>query len=114
VLVTPPPHRVNGPHGGTDGGLVPYATVIKAVAKERNVPCIDLFPSAGGLFNGLGEEERLALSIAPRIAAISRCVRIAAGKTDRRGAQSGTIDQGPAAQTCRLAGDRTRRNSGRE
>ena len=61
VLVTPPPHRVSGPRGGIDGGLVPYATTIKAVAKEKGVPCIDLFATAGELFNGLGEEERMAL-----------------------------------------------------
>lgn len=61
VLVTPPPHRVSGPHGGIDGGLVPYATAIKAVAKEKGVPCIDLFATAGALFNGLGDVDRLAL-----------------------------------------------------
>lgn len=61
VLVTPPPHRIPGPRGGMDGGLAPYATVITAVAKDRGIPCIDLFATAGGMFNGLSEEARVAL-----------------------------------------------------
>ena len=61
ILVTPPPHRVTGPHGGTDGGLVPYATATKSVAKERGVPCIDLFATASEAFNALSEDGRLAL-----------------------------------------------------
>jgi len=61
VLVTPPPHRVVGPRGGTDGALVPYVTSIKAVAKEHGVPCVDLFATATPAFNALSEDERLAL-----------------------------------------------------
>lgn len=61
VLVTPPPHRIPGPAGGIDGGLVPYATVTKAVAKERGVPCIDLFATATEAFNKLSDQDRVAL-----------------------------------------------------
>jgi lysophospholipase L1-like esterase len=61
VLVTPPPHRISGPTGGIDGALVPYATATKAVAKERGVPCIDLFATATEAFNKLSDEGRLAL-----------------------------------------------------
>jgi len=61
VLVTPPSHRVVGAHGGSDGALVPYANAIKAVAKERGVPCVDLFATTTEAFNALGEDARLAL-----------------------------------------------------
>lgn len=61
VLVTPPPHRVVGPQGGTDGALVPYANSTKAVAKEKGVPCIDLFVTATPAFNALTEPDRIAL-----------------------------------------------------
>ena len=61
VLVTPPPHRIAGPAGGSDGALLPYATATRAVAKERGVPCIDLFATATAAFNKLDDEGRLAL-----------------------------------------------------
>jgi lysophospholipase L1-like esterase len=61
VLVTPPTHRIVGPHGGTDGALVPYVNSIKAVAKEKGVPCVDLFASSTTAFNALSEDDRLAL-----------------------------------------------------
>lgn len=61
VLVTPPPHRVAGPQGGTDSALVPYANAIMAVAKEKGVPCIDLFAAATPVFNALSEADRIAL-----------------------------------------------------
>ncbi|HEX3133077.1 MAG TPA: rhamnogalacturonan acetylesterase [Planctomycetota bacterium] len=61
VLVTPPPHRVAGPQGGTDGALVPYANTTKAVAKEKGVPCVDLFATATSAFNALTEQDRIAL-----------------------------------------------------
>lgn len=61
VLVTPPPHRIVGPHGGSDGALVPYVTTMLTVAKEHGVPCIDLFATASAAFNALSEDDRLAL-----------------------------------------------------
>jgi lysophospholipase L1-like esterase len=61
VLVTPPPHRMAGARGGTDGALVPYATTTRMVAQERGVPCVDLFAIASEAFNARSEEGRLAL-----------------------------------------------------
>jgi lysophospholipase L1-like esterase len=61
VLVTPPPHRVPGPHGGSDGALVPYAEATRAVARAQGVPCIDLFTSASAAFDARSDQERTAL-----------------------------------------------------
>jgi lysophospholipase L1-like esterase len=61
ILVTPM-HRRIFRDGKPAGELRPYAEAMKAVAKEKNVPLVDLFTRSGELFARLGEAASADLS----------------------------------------------------
>jgi len=65
IFVTPMHRRTFGNDGKLTDILLPYANVMKDVAKEKNILCIDLHASSGKLMQDLGDEKSTFLSCKP-------------------------------------------------
>ncbi|MHB9027771.1 MAG: rhamnogalacturonan acetylesterase [Candidatus Latescibacterota bacterium] len=65
VLVTPMHRRTFRSDGRLADILEPYAAAMKAVAKEKNVPMIDLHAASGKVFRELGDAGSADLSCSP-------------------------------------------------
>lgn len=65
VLVTPMHRRTFTSDGRMADNLAPYAATMKAVAKEKHIPVIDLHTSSGKVFLTLGDKGSADLSCAP-------------------------------------------------
>lgn len=63
VLVSSVVRRTFGKDGRIDSNLAPWAEAAKAVAKEMNVPLIDLYASSAALHNRLGPEASMAFNL---------------------------------------------------
>jgi lysophospholipase L1-like esterase len=55
VFITPMHRRLFDKSGTPTEELLPYANAMKAVAREKGIPCIDLHASSGEFLKGLGE-----------------------------------------------------------
>ncbi|MHB9138386.1 MAG: rhamnogalacturonan acetylesterase [Victivallaceae bacterium] len=62
IFVTPMHRRTFGNDGKMTDTLLPYANVMKDVAREKNILCIDLHASSGKLMQDLGDEKSAFLS----------------------------------------------------
>lgn len=65
IFVTPMHRRTFGKDGKLTDILLPYANVMKDVAKEKNILCIDLHASSGKMMQDLGDEKSTFLSCKP-------------------------------------------------
>ena len=66
VLVTPMHRRMFDPKGKPTEELAPYAEAMRRIAKQQNVPLIDLYQSSGALLTSLGEAGSTSLTVSDK------------------------------------------------
>ncbi|OGV32059.1 MAG: hypothetical protein A2020_13925 [Lentisphaerae bacterium GWF2_45_14] len=66
IIFVSPMHRRTFKNGKLTMELLPYVNAMKEIAKEKDIPFIDLYNSSGTLFESLGDEKSGHLSCKPK------------------------------------------------